>query len=77
MTAGVAWRSMLRIRRSVPLLARCALVNSRICPLLLAMWITPHEVRYEAKKTGRSKQAVKRAVKKVGNSRRNVERELD
>jgi hypothetical protein len=35
-----------------------------------------HEVRYESKKTGRSKAAVKKAVKKVGNSRRNVERRL-
>ena len=35
-----------------------------------------HEVRYEAKKTGRSKAAVKRAVKKVGNSRKKVERRL-
>jgi uncharacterized protein DUF3606 len=35
-----------------------------------------HEVRYESKKTGRSKAAVKKAVKKVGNSRRNVERGL-
>ena len=32
-------------------------------------------VRYEAKKTGKSKSRVKRAVKKVGNSRRKVERE--
>ena len=35
-----------------------------------------YEVRYEAKKTGRSKSAVKKAVKKVGNSRRRVERRL-
>ena len=35
-----------------------------------------YEVRYEAKKTGKSKKAVKRAVKKAGNSRRMVEREL-
>ena len=35
-----------------------------------------YEVRYEAKKTGRSKSRVKRAVKKVGNSRRRVERSL-
>jgi hypothetical protein len=35
-----------------------------------------YEVRYEAKKTGRSKKAVKRAVKSAGNSRRKVEREL-
>ena len=31
---------------------------------------------YEAKKTGKSKGAVKRAVKKVGASRKKVEREL-
>jgi hypothetical protein len=35
-----------------------------------------YEVRYEAKKTGKSKKRVKRAVKRVGNSRRKVEREL-
>lgn len=35
-----------------------------------------YEVRYEAKKTRRSKGAVKKAVKKVGNSRRKVERRL-
>ena len=35
-----------------------------------------YEVRYEGKKTGRSKKAVKRAVKKVGNSRKKVERRL-
>ena len=35
-----------------------------------------HEVRYEAKKTGKSGARVKRAVKKVGNSRKRVEREL-
>jgi hypothetical protein len=35
-----------------------------------------HEVRYEAKKTGKSKKAVKRALKKVGNTRKKVEREL-
>jgi hypothetical protein len=33
-----------------------------------------YEVRYEAKKSGRSKAAVKKAVKKVGNSRRRVEK---
>jgi hypothetical protein len=32
-----------------------------------------YETRYEAKKTGRSASAVKRAVKKVGNSRKRVE----
>jgi hypothetical protein len=35
-----------------------------------------HEVRYEAKKSGRSRSAVKKAVKKVGNSRKKVERRL-
>jgi hypothetical protein len=35
-----------------------------------------YEVRYEAKKSGRSASAVKKAVKKVGNSRRKVERKL-
>jgi Protein of unknown function (DUF3606) len=35
-----------------------------------------YEVRYEAKKTGRSKGAVKKAVKKVGTSRKKVERRL-
>jgi hypothetical protein len=35
-----------------------------------------YEVRYEAKKTGRSKAAVKKAVKKVGSSRKRVERRL-
>ncbi|MGJ4898331.1 MULTISPECIES: DUF3606 domain-containing protein [unclassified Bradyrhizobium] len=35
-----------------------------------------HEVRYEAKKSGRSASAVKKAVKKVGNSRKKVERKL-
>ncbi|MGY3454165.1 DUF3606 domain-containing protein [Bradyrhizobium sp. USDA 4353] len=35
-----------------------------------------YEVRYEAKKTGRSASAVKKAVKKVGNSRKKVERKL-
>ena len=35
-----------------------------------------YEVRYETKKTGRSKAAVKKAVKKVGNSRRKVEQQL-
>lgn len=36
-----------------------------------------YEVRYEAKKTGRSKAAVKKAVKKVGNSRKKVEGRLE
>jgi hypothetical protein len=35
-----------------------------------------YEVRYEAKKTRRSKAAVKKAVKKVGTSRTKVERRL-
>jgi hypothetical protein len=35
------------------------------------------EVRYEAKKTGKSKGAVKRAVKKAGPSRKKVQRALD
>jgi uncharacterized protein YjbK len=35
-----------------------------------------YEVRYEAKKTRRSKAAVKKAVKKVGVSRKRVERRL-
>jgi Protein of unknown function (DUF3606) len=35
-----------------------------------------HEVRYEANKTGESKKAVTRAVKRVGNTRKKVERAL-
>jgi hypothetical protein len=35
-----------------------------------------YKVRYEAKKSGRSRSAVKKAVKKVGNSRKKVERRL-
>jgi Protein of unknown function (DUF3606) len=35
-----------------------------------------YEVRYESKKTGRSAPAVKKAVKKVGNVRKKVEKEL-
>jgi hypothetical protein len=35
-----------------------------------------HEVRYEAKKEGVSKNEVKKAVKDVGNSRKKVETEL-
>jgi hypothetical protein len=35
-----------------------------------------HEVRYEAKKTKRSAPAVKKAVKKVGNVRKRVEKRL-
>jgi hypothetical protein len=35
-----------------------------------------YEVRYEAKKTHRSKAAVKKAVKKVGSSRKRVDRVL-
>ena len=34
------------------------------------------EVRYEAKKSGRSASAVKKAVKKVGNSRKKVNKAL-
>jgi hypothetical protein len=35
-----------------------------------------YEVNYEAKKTRKSASAVKKAVKKVGNSRKKVERTL-
>ncbi len=35
-----------------------------------------YEVGYEAKKTGRSASAVKKAVKKVGNTRKRVEKRL-
>jgi len=35
-----------------------------------------YEIRYESKKTGRSKTAVKKAVKKVGVGRKRVERRL-
>jgi hypothetical protein len=35
-----------------------------------------YEVRYEAKKTGRSAAAVKKTVKKVGTSRKQVEKTL-
>lgn len=35
-----------------------------------------HEVRYEADKTGASKDAVKTAVKSVGNGREAVEKKL-
>ena len=35
-----------------------------------------HEVRYEAGKTGASKDAVKDAVKSAGNSRKKVEEKL-
>jgi len=35
-----------------------------------------YEVRYESRKSGKSKKRVKKAVKRVGNSRRRVEREL-
>lgn len=35
-----------------------------------------YEVRYESKKTGKSKKRVKQAVKRVGNSRKKVDREL-
>lgn len=36
-----------------------------------------HEVRYEAKKEGVAKDAVKKSVKKVGNSRTKVEADLE
>ena len=35
-----------------------------------------HEVRYEAKKTGKPKAAVKEVVKSEGNSRKKVEKKL-
>jgi hypothetical protein len=35
-----------------------------------------YEVRYESKKTGKSATAVKKAVKKVGNVRKSVEKRL-
>ena len=35
-----------------------------------------HEVSYESKKTGRSTASVKKAVKKVGNSRKRLEKRL-
>jgi hypothetical protein len=35
-----------------------------------------YEVRYEAKETGKSRAAVKKAVRKVGSSRKRVERRL-
>jgi len=35
-----------------------------------------YEIRYDANKTGRSKAAVKKAVKKVGNICRRVEKRL-
>jgi Protein of unknown function (DUF3606) len=35
-----------------------------------------YEVRYEAKKTGKSAPAVKKAVIKVGNARKRVEKRL-
>jgi phage-related minor tail protein len=35
-----------------------------------------YEVRYEAKEIGNSAAAVKKAVKKVGNSRKRVEKRL-
>jgi hypothetical protein len=36
-----------------------------------------HEVRYESKKSGMSAAAVKKAVKKVGNARKRVEKRLE
>jgi hypothetical protein len=35
-----------------------------------------YEVQYEAKKTGRSKPAIKKAVKKVDNARKSIEKKL-
>ena len=35
-----------------------------------------YEVRYEARKTGKSVAAVKKVVKKVGNARKRVEKRL-
>ncbi|WP_141340649.1 DUF3606 domain-containing protein [Bradyrhizobium sp. USDA 3458] len=35
-----------------------------------------YEVQYEAKKSGKSAPAVKKSVKKVGNSRKRVEKRL-
>ncbi len=35
-----------------------------------------HEVRYKAKKTGRSKAAVRKAIKRIGNSRRRLGKKL-
>lgn len=35
-----------------------------------------YEVQYEAKKSGKSASAVKKAVKKVGNARKRVEKKL-
>jgi len=35
-----------------------------------------YEVRYEAKKTGKAAASVKKAVKKVGNARKRVEKRL-
>ncbi|BBC03871.1 DUF3606 domain-containing protein [Bradyrhizobium elkanii] len=35
-----------------------------------------YEVQYEAKKTGKSAPAVKKAVQKVGNARKRVEKRL-
>ena len=35
-----------------------------------------YELQYESKKTGRAAAAVKKAVKKVGNSRKRVEKRL-
>ena len=35
-----------------------------------------YEVRYQSKKTGKSVAAVKKAVKKVGNARKRVEKRL-
>ena len=42
----------------------------------LVAGVQDYEVRYESKKTGKSKKRVKQAVKRAGSSRRKVEREL-
>ncbi len=36
-----------------------------------------HEVNYESKKTGASKEQVKKAIKKAGNKRKEVEKKLN
>ena len=54
--------------------SRAVADGSRIVPASPAGRI--NEVRYEAKKTGRSAASVKKAVKKVGNSRKRVESTL-
>jgi hypothetical protein len=51
-------------------------VNSRIQHRARVAGGQDYEVRYEAKKSGKSKPAVKKAVKKVGSSRKRVEASL-